>query len=56
MGSEEPRFVLSFISDDVILELPDFIKDWVPLVRTLILFIFDISIIYALYRWFGGAS
>lgn len=56
MGSEEPRFVLSFISNDVVLELPQFIKEWVPLVRTLILFVFDISIIYALYRWFGGAT
>lgn len=56
MGSEEPRFVLSFISDDVILELPEFIKEWIPLVRSLILLIFDVSVIYALYRWFGGAS
>lgn len=56
MGSEEPKFVLSFISDDTVLEIPQFIKDWVPLVRSIILFMFDVSVIYALYRWFGGAS
>lgn len=56
MGAEEPKFVLSFISDNTVLELPDFIKEWVPLVRTIILFLFDVSIIYALYRWLGGAS
>lgn len=60
MGTEEPEWNLPIKWGDkehtINIKLPGFINDWKPFIHSIVLFTFDISIIYALYRWFGGAG
>lgn len=59
MGTEKPEWDIKsiFNSDESItVGIPDYFDDWMPFVRNFILISFDIGLVYAIYRLFGGAS
>ena len=56
MGNDEPNFKMKVFNTEIDIVIPDFIKEARPFMSSIILFIFDVSLIYALYRLFGGAS
>lgn len=56
MGENPPEFTYKIADTEIEIKIPDFILDSQKFIRSIILFIFDVSMIYALYRLFGGAS
>lgn len=56
MGDNPPEFTFTVYGTDIDIVIPDFILDAKGFINSIILFIFDIGMIYALYRLFGGAS
>lgn len=56
MGSEKPTFEipLFYKGKTVTIEIPDFIDEWIQVAKRLMVFMFDIYIIYALRKFWGG--
>lgn len=52
----EPKWDVELAGMEFVLEIPDVFLDWVPILRTFLIITFDIGVIYALRKWFGGAT
>lgn len=55
-GSTAPSWDFVVAGQSYTIKIPDLLLEWFPIIRTMILIIFDISIIYAIRQWLGGAS
>lgn len=56
VGSERPSFNLSFLGDNVTLEIPSYFDKWVSFAKTITLVFFDIGVMYLFYRWMKGGN
>lgn len=53
---ERPEVALTFLGDDVVLRIPDFIHNWMPFARNLMIIAFDIGLVYLFLRWMKGGG
>lgn len=56
MGSEKPQFEYEVYGVKIDIKIPDFIDNMVGFFRAFLIIVFDIGVIYALRKWFGGAT
>lgn len=56
IGDAKPSFELSFLGDGIELTIPDFIDKWMPFARGIMIFMFDISILFLFYRFMKGGG
>lgn len=54
IGKEKPKVDYTFkgfnMSQKVTITIPDYMDDWMPFIHSLMLFIFDVGILYGIYR------
>ena len=55
IGDEKPSFKLTFLGD-VELTIPDYIDNWMPFVRGILVFLFDVTIMFLFYRFMKGGA
>lgn len=54
---EVPVWKLPIYGEEFEITIPElFVNDWLPFFRAFILIVFDIGIVYAIRKWFGGAT
>lgn len=56
MGSERPEWTFELSGEKIKIEIPKMIDDWMPFLHSLLLIIFDIGILYAIYRLIQGGG
>lgn len=56
VNSERPSYDLTFLGDGVVLEIPAFFDNWMPFIRGLLVFVFDISVLFLFYRFMKGGG
>lgn len=60
MGSERPEFEFAFDfmgkEQSWTIAIPEYFDTWKPFTDSVLIFIFDVGIIYAIYRFMGGGS
>lgn len=56
VGEERPSFDLPFLGDNVVLEIPTYFDKFVRFGSTVVLILFDISLIYLFTRWMRGGN
>ncbi|GAB0171938.1 hypothetical protein LSPCS325_53750 [Lysinibacillus sp. CTST325] len=56
VGSEKPSFNLTFLGDDVVLEIPEYFNPWIKFFKGLIVILFDISLAFLFYRFMKGGG
>ena len=60
MGSEKPSFEYDIDfqgkSYSFDLSIPEYFDGWMPFIHSMLIFIFDIGLIYAIYRFMGGGD
>ena len=55
-NADAPEWVFSLAGESWTIRLPQMLLDWFPITRTMILVIFDITLIYSVRKLLGGAS
>jgi len=60
MGKEKPSFKYDLKVNNKVhsidITMPDYFESWMPFAHTMLLFVFDVGILYGIYRLIGGAS
>lgn len=60
MGTEKPEFDFEFTALGEkhvwVITIPDFIDDWKPFMDSILIFVFDVGLIYAIFRFTGGGK
>lgn len=56
IGDEKPSYKLTFLGDDVVLTIPEMIDEWMPFLRSILVVLFDISILFMFYRFMRGGG
>ena len=56
IGSSTPEFHFILLGEEIEIKIPEFILKSQKFVHSILIIIFDVSLVYALHRWFGGAS
>lgn len=56
IGSEKPVWELPIGKEVFTIKMPDMIYNWLPFLHGFLLITFDLGLVYAIRKWFGGAS
>ncbi len=60
IGNEKPSYTLDLAfmggTESIDIKIPDFFDDWIPFVRSVTLFTFDVMIMFGIYRFVKGAG